>query len=131
MRKTCILLALLILALSSSTSADEPHRMFLPAIPISNGGCVPVIGDPTPATVVYIPPPSVTVEVLSPCDPVSHIATRVFYQDEAHPTGYWTTWAPIQEARFTVLKQVWGRNQIWIEFTSLSDIPYSVETKTP
>lgn len=127
------ILVLLIMAVlfSQPTSADEPHRMFLPAIPVNNGGCSAFISDPPFPTVVWVQDPSSTIDVLSPCDPVYHMRMRTFYQDAEHPEGYWTTWARLPSTRFQMYKEVLGRTQIWVEFTSLGAKPYSVETSTP
>ena len=86
-RPTLILLALAVLA-SQPIAADEPHQMFLPMIPVNNGGCDPAPGDTPPATWVFVTDPSITVEITNPCDPMSHILSSEFYQDAAHPNGY-------------------------------------------
>ena len=148
MKKTHILpiLILLIVAvlLSQPAVANEPHQVFLPALPVNNGGCTPPSGnlprsipmerdgsDMPPATWIYVSDPSITVEITSPCDPLSHIWISEFYQDATYPNGFWTGFLPIQRSRFQIMKYVIGRNRIWVSFTSTNHIPYSVESSTP
>lgn len=133
MKKLVILFVLLSMIIGPVASADEPppHRVFLPALPVNNGGCSAIVGTPPPATLVWVEDPYITVDILSPCDPVSHIMMRTFYQDAAHPAGYWTTWTHISEANFRIYMHVLGRTQVWVEFTSLGPKPYSVEVSVP
>lgn len=118
---------------SQPISADEPspHRAFLPSIPVNNGGCSPIVGDPPHATLVWVGDPYITVEILSPCNPVTHIVMRTFYQDAAHPTGVWTRWIHISEASFRIYMNVLDRTQVWVEFSSLAPYPYNVEVSVP
>lgn len=133
MRKLSILLAFAFLLCLVGTAAaqDVPHQMFLPAIPVNNGGCTPIVGDPPPATLIWVEDPYVTVDILSPCDPINHVMMRTFYQDATYPGGVWTRWTHISEANFTIYMHVLGRTQVWVQFTSLGPKPYSIETSTP
>lgn len=133
MKKLTILFVLLSLLIVPSASANEPppQRMFLPAIPANNGGCNPIVGTPPPAILVDVQDPYITVDILSPCDPISHIMMRTFYQDEAHPMGVWTRWMHISESNFRIYMRVLGRIQTQVGFTSLGPKPYSVEVSVP